>query len=81
MHLADTDPEVRRRQLEVYRAMSAQQRVLLALALSEDLRRVALDGIRSRKPASDEADLRVEWLRMLHGDRLAVILSAADPAR
>ena len=61
--------------------MSAHQRVMLALDMSEDVRRVALDGIRSRKPAYNEAERRVEWLRMLHGDRLAVILSAADPAR
>lgn len=80
MALADTAPEIRRRQLDVYRAMNPQQRVNLALSMSEDIRRVTEDGIRSRNPGFDKAEVRQAWLRVLHGPRLAGILPAAPPA-
>lgn len=74
--LADTDPEIRRRQLLVYRAMSPQQRIEVALGLSEDVRQIALDGIRSRGPALSHAQVHEAWLRLLHGPQLARLLAA-----
>jgi hypothetical protein len=76
MRLADTDPEIRRRQLGLYRAMTPQRRVELALSLSEEVRAVAIDGIRSRNPTMNEAQVHQEWLRMLHGPQLARALTA-----
>lgn len=73
---ADTAPEARRRQLEVYRAMTPRRRVELALALSEDIRRVAIDGIKQRNPAFDDEHVSGEWLRMLHGPDLTEALLA-----
>jgi hypothetical protein len=78
--LADTDPEIRRRQLATYRAMSPQQRVDIALRLSEEVREIAMEGIRRRNPASNEAEAHRQWLRLLHGRRMAAILSALLPA-
>ena len=74
--LADTDPEIRRRQLLVYRAMSPQQRVEVALGLSEDVRQIAIHGIRSRDPALSDAQVHEAWLRLLHGPQLARLLAA-----
>lgn len=71
MGIADTAPEVRRRQLEAYRAMTPQRRVEIALAMSEEAQRVTMDGIRSRTRSLDEQGVRQELLRILHGDRLA----------
>ena len=76
MPLADTDPEIRRRQLVVYRTMSPQQRVEIALALSEDVRQIAIDGIRRRDPALSDAQIHEQWLRLLHGPQLAHLLAA-----
>lgn len=76
MQLADTDPQARRRQLDAYRAMAPAQRVAVALELSEEVRRIALDGIRGRNPALDEAGTSHQWFAMLHGPELAEILSS-----
>ena len=81
MHLADTAPEARRRQLDVYRAMRPQQRVEQALALSEEVRRIAMDGIRSRNPAFDDEQVRGELLRILYGAGLAGKLATMQPKR
>lgn len=74
MALSDTAPEARRRQLEVYRAMSAEQRIEVAIGLSEDVRRIALEGIQGRNPEFDEARVHREWLRILHGEELVARL-------
>ena len=61
--------------------MSPQKRVEQALALSEEVRRVALDGIKQRDPSLDDEQLLAEWLRMLHGRGLAEELLAHRPSR
>lgn len=81
MSLRDTAPEIRRRQIEVYRAIGPDERVALAVALSEDVRRIALDGIRGRNPDFDEARVHREWLRILHGDELVQHLVPHQPSR
>jgi hypothetical protein len=79
--LRDTAPEIRRRQIEVYRGMRPDERVALAVALSEDVRRIALEGIRDRNPEFDEARVHREWLRILHGDELVPRLVPHNPSR
>ena len=81
MTLRDTTPEIRQRHLDVYRAMDAARRVELAVAMSEDVRQIAVDGIRARNPDFDDAQVHYEWLRILHGDELASRLAAVRPAR
>ena len=61
--------------------MSPQRRVEQALALSEEIRRVALDGLKQRDPSLDDEQLFAEWLRMLHGRGLAEELLAHRPAQ
>ncbi|MBK5224101.1 MAG: hypothetical protein JJE52_14750 [Acidimicrobiia bacterium] len=71
MELQDTSNEVRRRQIELYRAMTPGQRVAIALEMSEAGRQIALDGIRSRRPELDVDQVLDEYVRMLHGDDAA----------
>jgi hypothetical protein len=78
--IRDTEPDIRRRQLDIYRSMSPAQRVEAAVDLSEDVRRIAIDGIRMRNPELDDARVHQELLRLLHGDELAGRL-IASPAR
>lgn len=66
---ADTTPGMRRRQLAIYRAMTPERRVELALTMSE-ARAVALAGIRRRHPGMSEADVVAELVRILHGRRI-----------
>jgi hypothetical protein len=78
--LADTDPEIRQRQLDVYRAMTPQQRVDVALGLSEEVWKIAIEGIRHRDPSMSDAQVHQQWLRLLHGPQLARLLVAAIDA-
>ena len=80
MTLRDTAPEIRRRQLDAYRAMDPGQRMELALAMSEDVRQITLVGIRTRNPSFDDTKVHHEWLRILHGDELAARLAALPAA-
>jgi hypothetical protein len=47
---ADTSPEARRVQVEAWRRMTGEERLLLAFQLSEDVRRIAEAG-RARREA------------------------------
>ena len=57
-------------QLAVYRRMTTDERLALALEMSETARRTSLDGIRRRHPNYDERTAVRALFRLLHGDEL-----------
>ncbi len=63
MPLTDTSPEAREVQLRVLRAMSGEQRLLLAMEMSEFARDLARAGIRRDHPDWNEAQVTRELLR------------------
>ena len=69
MRLRDTTPTAHRTQLEVYRRMSAAERLALGLKLSADLQRVAADGVRFRHPEYDARTLEYSVRRLRLGVR------------
>lgn len=72
MPRSDTSPEVRRRQIDAYRSLSADERMALGIDLSESMRAVTTDGIRSRHPEFDDRQVAEELIRIWHGlDMLA----------
>lgn len=77
MPLLDTSPEVRALQLRLLRQRNDDERVGMAIRLSEDVREISRCGIRARHPDYDEQ--QVEWAlrRLIHGDAL---FRAAWPA-
>ena len=54
-------------QCRIFRAMTTEQRLRLALEMSESLRNVALAGLRSRRPDLDAKDLSRELARIMYG--------------
>jgi hypothetical protein len=66
MH-SDTSPEAAAIQREIFRHMTTEERLLLALQMSESLRNVALAGLRSRRPDLDEDGLSRELMRIMYG--------------
>lgn len=50
--------------------MSGARRIEIAFEMSVSVREIAADGIRSRHPEYDEAQVRHALHRMLLGDRL-----------
>jgi len=81
VRLTDTDPDSRRRQFDAYRAMAPEGRVEIALSLSEDVKQIAMAGIRRRHPTMSEEEADRAWLRLLHGSELATYLAADSPHR
>ena len=66
----DTTEDAAAVQTELYRRMSAAQRCEIAAQLSAATREIALDGIRRRHPAYDDAQQRMALFRLLLGDDL-----------
>ena len=63
----DTTPEAGAEQEEIFRGMTAAQRLRLALEMSESLRNVALAGLRSRQPELSAEECSRELLRIMYG--------------
>lgn len=70
MRSADTSPQIHAMQLQVYRSMSPQRRLSIAVEMSEEVFAIAADGIRARHPDYDEDQLRWALLRLRLGDDL-----------
>lgn len=64
----DTSPEAAAVQREAIRRMTPEERVRTAVRMSEEARRLTLDGLRHRYPDASEAELRRVMLRRVYGD-------------
>lgn len=67
MRSPDTTAASYRAQMEAYRRMSADQRLELAMQLSNDLRAVTADGVRNRHPEYDTASVDAAVLHLTLG--------------
>lgn len=63
----DTDARVQAEHFAVFRAMTPQRRVELAIEMSEELRAITLASIRSRNPSLTETQARLALIEMLYG--------------
>jgi hypothetical protein len=81
MHSADTSDAADEEQLRVYRRMTPEQRVELAMKLSEDVRAIAREGIRARHPDYSARDIELALLRLLYGDDLIRRAFPSEPLR
>jgi len=67
MRAQDTSPAAHDLQMRLYRAMTASERGALALRMSDDVRRIAAEGIRQRHPEYSEHEVRRALLALLYG--------------
>ncbi len=65
--MRDTSPEAAAVQRAIFRRMTTEQRLRLALEMSDSMRNVALAGLRSRRPELSEAELSRELIRLMYG--------------
>jgi hypothetical protein len=70
MRPRDTTAAAHEAQLRCYRRMSGAEKVALAAQLSEDVRAVAMAGIRARHPEYSDREARHALHRLLLGDTL-----------
>jgi hypothetical protein len=80
MRARDTTPEAHAFQMTVYRRMSTDRRLDLALEMSEAARRTSLDGIRARHPEYDEHTAIRALFRLLYGAELYAKVWPGRPA-
>lgn len=65
--MRDTSPKAAAVQQAIFRRMTPEQRLWLALEMSESMRDIALAGLRSRRPELSEAELSRELIRLMYG--------------
>jgi hypothetical protein len=65
--ITDTTPEAEERQHEIFRGMSGEQRLCLAIAWSDSVRDISWAGFQRRHPSAGEKELRALILREVHG--------------
>jgi hypothetical protein len=71
MRSRDTNQEAHELQVRLHRAMAPEQRSALALRMSDDIRRIAVEGIKQRHPSYSERDVRRALVAILYGRETA----------
>ncbi len=77
----DTDDRARDAQLSAIRKLSPSERLRLAAEMSEDVRRISIEGERRRHPELTEAEARMAVFRRLWGAELATRVAASAARR
>lgn len=70
MHPRDTSPAAAELQLQIHQSFTREQRLDLAIEMSEFARELAKAGLRARRPELSEAELDGELLRQFYGFEL-----------
>lgn len=68
--MSDTLAAAARAQDEAWRRLGPQGRIAVAIDLSERVREIAMDGIRTRHPEYSHEEARNAMLRLVLGDEL-----------
>ena len=71
MRARDTNREAHEYQLRLYRSMSDEERASMALEMSDDVRRIAREGIRQRHPEYSDHDVKQALVALLYGAEAA----------
>jgi hypothetical protein len=64
---SDTHPDAAAIQRDLFRRMTTEERLRLALEMSDSLRNVALAGLHSRRPDLKDEALSRELVRVMYG--------------
>lgn len=70
MRLLDTSPEAEQVQLEIYRKMTPEHRLRLAIDLAQTCRSLLAEGVRMRHPGYSHDEVRLAVIRLQLGDKL-----------
>ena len=63
----DTTPAAEKRQHEIFMGMTGERRLLLAMAFSDQIRDLAIEGLRRRHPLASEEDLKAIYFKEMLG--------------
>ncbi|MDP3237428.1 MAG: hypothetical protein Q8S33_36060 [Myxococcales bacterium] len=73
----DSSAKARARQLQLFRAMSPQERLELALSMSESTRELSLTGLQKLHPDESDLQLRIRLAALLYGATAQARITAA----
>lgn len=65
--ISDTTPKAEARQQQIFARMSGEDRLKMAMALSDQMRDIAMAGLRSRHPQAAEDEIRNMFIKAVHG--------------
>jgi hypothetical protein len=77
--ITDTTSAAQERQHEIFRQMSGERRLLLAMAFSDQIRDIAMEGLRQRHPSELEGALKVIFIKEIYGVTMPQRLERATP--
>jgi hypothetical protein len=77
--ITDTTPAAQKRQHEIFRRMSGERRLLLAMAFSDQIRDIAIEGLRQRHPSASEEALKAIFIEETYGVTMPQRLERATP--
>jgi hypothetical protein len=63
----DTTPAAQKLQHEIFRRMSGERRMLLAMSFSDQIRDIAIEGLRRRHPSVSEENLKAIYFKEMFG--------------
>jgi hypothetical protein len=75
----DTSPAAELRQHEIFRQMSGERRLLLAMEFSDQIRDIAMEGLRRRHPSASEEALKAIFIKEIYGVTMPQRLERATP--
>ena len=65
--VADTTPAADKRQHEIFKRMSGERKLLLAMLFSDQIRDIAIEGMRRRHPLVSEESLKAIYFKEMFG--------------
>ena len=65
--LTDTTPAAENRQHEIFMRMTGERRLLLAMSFSDQIRDIAIEGLRRRHPLASKEDLKAIYFKEMFG--------------
>ena len=71
MAIDDTDPTVRRLQIESLRRMTMAQRHAITEDLTATVVQLSRDAIAARMPGASRGDVMLRWIELVYGKDLA----------
>jgi hypothetical protein len=63
----DTTYDVSTRQHEIFKVMPGEEKIRIAMSLSDFVRDLALDGLKNRYPQASESECRLLFIKEVHG--------------
>lgn len=70
-YTTDTSPEAYAVQLELLRQMTPAERLRKTFALSRQVKQMSMDAIRRRHPEFDDGQVRLKFIELAYGKKLA----------